>query len=221
MPKAPRKFNPEPFAYHHELELTIESLTNLGKGVGRVGDWVVFVPYVLPGEKVRARVFRNFATYSEADLIEVLEPSPDRVEPVCPHFGECGGCQYQNLSYEAQLQWKQDQVGELLQRMAGIEFPVDPVVPSPLTYGYRSKITPHFQKPKNGVMGPIGFLLQGRRQQLIDVEACPIASDTINAKLPELRRECTAQAKVYKKGVTLLLRDSLNGYVCTDATEMP
>lgn len=220
MPKAPRKFNPEPFAYHHELELTIESITNLGKGVGRVDDWVVFVPYVLPGEKVRARVFRNFSTYSEADLIEVLVPSPDRVEPVCPHFGECGGCQYQNLSYEAQLQWKQDQVGQLLQRMAGIEFPVDPVVPSPLTYGYRSKITPHFQKPKNGVMGPIGFLLQGRRQQLIDVASCPIASDTINAKLPEIRRECKSQAKHYKKGVTLLLRDSLNGYVCTDSTEM-
>ncbi|MEM9015848.1 MAG: class I SAM-dependent RNA methyltransferase [Verrucomicrobiota bacterium] len=216
----PRKFNPEPFDYHEELEVQIESLSNLGKGVARVGDWVVFVTFALPGEKVKARVFRNSSTFSEADLIEVLEPSPDRVEPQCERFGDCGGCQYQNLSYERQLEWKRDQVSELLRRMAGIDFPVDPVHPSPVTYGYRSKITPHFQKPREGKLGPIGFLLQGRRQQLIDVPRCPIASDTINDKLIEVRREVSAKAPFYKKGATLLLRDSLDGYVCTDPTEM-
>lgn len=216
---APR-FNAIPFAYHQELEIEIDSLTNLGKGVGRVNDWVVFVSHALPGEKVKARVFRNSASFSEADLIEVLRPSPDRVTPLCPLFGQCGGCQYQNLSYPAQLDWKRGQVAELLQRMAGIDFPVAPVHPSPLTYGYRSKITPHFQKPKNGQMGAIGFLLEGRTQQVLDVAHCPIASDTINKKLPQIRREVTGNARSYKKGATLLLRDSLDGYVCTDPTEM-
>lgn len=200
--------------------MEIESLTNLGQGVARVGNWVVFTTFALPGETVRARVFRNSANYSEADLLEVVTPSPDRVEPQCPLFSQCGGCQYQNLSYKKQLEWKQRQVAELLQRMAGINHTVDPVHPSPVTYGYRSKITPHFQKPRDGQMGPIGFLLFGRRQQLIDVEHCPIASKTINTKLPEIRKECQEKAAFYKKGATLLLRDSLDGYVCTEGTEM-
>ncbi len=220
MSRKQKKFNPDPFEYHQELVVEIESLTNLGQGVARVDDWVVFVTFALPGEKVRVRVFRNSASYSEADLIEVIEPSPDRVEPECPLFTQCGGCQYQNLSYEGQLDWKQRQVAELLQRMAGIEHPVDPVHPSPKTYGYRSKITPHFKKPQDGKMGEIGFLLYGRRQQLLDVSHCPISSETINAKLPEVRKESAEKAAFYKKGVTLLLRDSLDGYVCTDPTEM-
>ncbi|MEM9280240.1 MAG: TRAM domain-containing protein, partial [Verrucomicrobiota bacterium] len=169
MSRKPRKFNPDPFGYHEEIELSIDSLTNLGQGVGRVSGWVVFVAFALPGERVRAKVFRNAANHSDADLIEVLEPSPDRVAPKCENFSQCGGCQYQNLSYKRQLEWKQQQVAELLQRMAGIEHPVDPVIPSPLTYGYRSKITPHFQKPRDGEMGPVGFLRFGRRQQVLDV----------------------------------------------------
>lgn len=218
--RPPKKFNPEPFDYHQEIEIEIDSLTNLGVGVGRhEGSWVVFVPHSLPGEKVRTRIYRNHANYSDGDLIEILSPSPHRIEPKCQYFGQCGGCQYQNLEYSVQLEWKQRQVSELLEKMAGITFPVDSVVGSPVQYGYRSKITPHFQKPKNKVMGPIGFLLQGRRQQILDVTQCPIASDTINEKLIEVRKEVTAKAASYKKGATLLLRDSLGGHVCTDHTE--
>lgn len=220
MSRKPKKFNADPFDYHEELVVEIDSLTNLGQGVARVNDWVVFVMFALPGETVKARIFRNSANFSEADLVEVIEPSPDRVEPKCAIFGECGGCQYQNLSYAKQLEWKQRQVSELLLRMAGINFPVDPVHASPETYGYRSKITPHFQKPREGQMGPIGFLLFGRRQQLIDVPQCPIASDTINERLPSLRASVTEKAAFYKKGATLLLRDSVDGYVATDPTEM-
>lgn len=220
MSEIPRNFHPEPFDYHQEIEVEVESLTNLGKGVARVNDWVVFVSYALPGERVRAKVYRNSQSYSEADLVEVIKPSPNRVDPKCELFGQCGGCQYQNLAYEEQLKWKQQQVAEMLEHMADITHTVDPVHPSPVLYGYRSKITPHFQKPRKGVMGPIGFLLQGRRQQLIDVPQCPIASDSINQKLTEVRAEAKAQVNSYKKGVTLLLRDSLDGYVCTDPTEM-
>ncbi len=218
--KRPKKFVPEPYDYHQEIEVEIDSLTNLGVGVGRHdGGWVVFVPHTLPGEKVLTRIYRNHANYSDGDLVEILEPSPDRIEPKCRLFGQCGGCQYQNLSYESQLAWKQRQVAELLEKMAGISHPVDPVVPSPVQYGYRSKITPHFQKPKKGEMGPIGFLLQGRRQQIIDVTECPIASDSINQELTKVRQEAIANAAFYKKGATLLLRDSADGKVCTHNTD--
>jgi 23S rRNA (uracil1939-C5)-methyltransferase/tRNA (uracil-5-)-methyltransferase len=158
-----KKFNDQPFAYHEEIELEISTLTNLGLGLGRVQienrdskienspGWVVMVPFTLPGERVRARVFRNHKNFSEADLVAVLAPSPHRVEPGCPLFGRCGGCQYQHLAYTEQLKWKQQQVAELLEHMAGITFSVSPVVPSPRDYGYRSKITPHFAAPQRFV----------------------------------------------------------------------
>jgi tRNA/tmRNA/rRNA uracil-C5-methylase (TrmA/RlmC/RlmD family) len=130
-----KKFNDTPFAYHAELEIEIATLTNLGVGLGRVplgeGQWVVMVPFTLPGEKVRARVFRNHKNFSEADLVAVLTPSPHRTDPRCPLFGRCGGCQYQHLTYPEQLKWKRQQVEELLKYMAGVVFPVSPVIGSP------------------------------------------------------------------------------------------
>ncbi len=218
---APRGFHAEPFAYHEEIEMTIDSLGNLGQGVGRVnGDWVVFVPFALPGERVRARIFRNAPNYSDADLVEVLDPSPDRVEPFCRLFGECGGCQYQHLAYPAQLDWKQRQVEEVLERLAGLSFAVNPVIASPRQDHYRSKITPHFKKPRQGKIDAIGFLLHGRRQQLLDVPLCPIASEAINERLPTLRREIHTIAGTYKKGATLLLRESADGTVLTENTDI-
>jgi tRNA/tmRNA/rRNA uracil-C5-methylase (TrmA/RlmC/RlmD family) len=206
--RPPRQFNPQPFPYHHELIVEVESLTNLGAGVARVDGWVVFVPFALPGEKVRVRVFRNYKNYSDADLVEVIEPSPHRREPVCALFGTCGGCQYQNLAYEEQLVWKRRQVAELLQRMAGIEFPVEAVWPSPVQLGYRSKITPHFHRPKEGQIGEIGFLRAGSRHNLVDVERCWIAMDEINAELAEVRAVARENGATFKNGATLLMRAS-------------
>jgi 23S rRNA (uracil1939-C5)-methyltransferase/tRNA (uracil-5-)-methyltransferase len=227
-----KKFNDHPFPYHHELELEVSTLTNLGVGLGRVrlnepvepdgsalrrpaerGDgWVIMVPFTLPGERVRVRIFRNHKNYSEADLLEVLTSSPHRVAPRCPLFGQCGGCQYQHLASAEQLLWKQRQVQELLTHLAGVTFPVAPVIPSPREFGYRSKITPHFQLGRNGPP-PIGFLKQGSRFDLVDVPQCPIATPEINGRLAEVR--IATQAKIaggeYARGATLLLRHSLEG----------
>merc|ERR1711871_1694749 len=84
-------------------------------------DFVVMVPLVIPGEKVKVRVFRNFKNYSEADLIEVIEGRDDiRIEPQCEYFSSCGGCQYQHMSINAQRNWKRQQVSELMQRIGGL-----------------------------------------------------------------------------------------------------
>ncbi len=234
--KHSRKFNDQPFAYHQEIELEIATLTNLGSGLGRVqlgepkaeslelkapaptgAGWVVMVPFTLPGERVRVRVFRNQKNFSEADLVAILRPSPHRVAAACPLFARCGGCQYQHLAYSEQLLWKQRQVAELLRHMAGIpDFPVAPVVPSPREFGYRSKITPHFNPPRDpAVPPPVGFLRQGTRFDLVDVPRCPIATDAINAKLPEVRARVHARAAAgeYKRAATLLLRHADEGVV--------
>ncbi|MFM8337120.1 MAG: class I SAM-dependent RNA methyltransferase [Opitutaceae bacterium] len=220
-----KPFNDQPFAYHAELELEITTLTNLGVGLGRVtlpgdaGNWVVMVPFTLPGERVRARVFRNHRNYSEADLVDVLRPAAERVAPRCPLFGRCGGCQYQHLDYPAQLEWKRRQVAELLEHMAGIAgFPVAPVKPSPRPFHYRSKITPHFAAPREGEAArpvPIGFLRQGTRFDIVDVPACPIATEAINARLTDVRAAVHARQAEYTRGATLLLREA-GGAVTTD-----
>jgi len=217
MQKRPKKFNPEPFDYHQEIEFTIDTLTNLGQGLGRVDGWVVIVPFTLPGEKIRARVYRNHKNYSDADVVEILELSPHRIEPRCELFGQCGGCQYQNLDYDEQVSWKRRQVAELLQHMAGLEFPVNEVITSPRQYNYRSKITPHFQKPRDGKISNIGFLIANRRQQILDVPTCPIAMESINEALPGVREDVHNRAKSYKKGATLLLRASAGDEVITDS----
>lgn len=212
----PRKFVPVPFAYHQEVELTIDNLSNMGDGVGRIDNWVVFVPYTLPGERVRARIYRNDKNCSSADLMEVLEPSPHRVQPVCPMFGTCGGCQYQHLDYASQLEWKTAQVADLLRLQAGLEIPVNPAIPSPRTYAYRSKITPHFQKPRNSKLGNIGFLRVGSRTEICDIRQCPIAMDCLNSALKIAREQTHRAAASYKKGATLLLRASENDTVVCD-----
>lgn len=184
--------------------------------------WVVMVPFTLPGERVKVRVYRNHKNFSEADLLEVLTPSPHRIAAQCPLFGRCGGCQYQHLTYTEQLAWKRRQVEELLQHMAGVEFPVSPVIGSPREYGYRSKITPHFHvgRPDDprtppAAETPIGFLKQGTRFDLIDVPACPIATPEINAKLPEVRARTRQRlaAGEFKRDATLLLRHAQEGVI--------
>ena len=244
---AKKRFNDQPFAYHQEIELEITTLTNLGSGLGRVklpdgteegralrsstseGGWVVMVPFALPGERVRARVFRNQKNFSEADLVEVLTTSPHRVPPRCLIFGRCGGCQYQHFAYAEQLAWKQRQVAELLRHMAGVEFPVAPVIASPREFGYRSKITPHFAAPRReegqgaggegrgGAEPPIGFLRQGTRFDLVDVPHCDIATDAINARLPVMRANIHTRVSAgeFPRGGTLLLRDA-SGVVTND-----
>ena len=217
-----KKFNDLPFAYHAELELDIATLTNLGSGLGRVAlpgeteaKWVIMVPFALPGERVRVRVFRNHKNFSEADLVTVLTPSPARVAATCPLFGRCGGCQYQHLAYADQLAWKQRQVAELLQHMAGVTFPVAPVIASPRALGYRSKITPHFNPPRAGQPMPIGFLRQGTRFDILDVPQCPIATPAINDRLTAVRADVHARRASYTRGATLLLREA-SGEVTTD-----
>ncbi len=215
-PRPPRKFVPTPFSWHQEVELEIATLTNMGQGLGRLDGWVVMVAFALPGETVRARVFRNEKNFSEADLLDVLVASPDRVPPPCPLFGRCGGCQYQNLAYPAQLRWKRQQVAELLKHMAKVEHHVEEVTGSPREYGYRSKITPHFEAPRDGgPVGDIGFLKAGRRYDLVDVPQCLIATGAINDALPGIREAVRARSSTFKKGATLLLRDTLEG-VMTD-----
>ena len=210
---APKKFNPDPFPYHHELELTVESLTNLGVGVAKVDGWVVMVHFAVPGERIRARIYRNHKNYSEADLIKVIEASPYRKQPSCEYFGKCGGCQYQHMTYAHQLTWKSRHVTEVMEKIGGMKLEVPTPLHSEKELRYRSKITPHHQKPRQQQLGSFGFLAVARRNQIVDIESCVIATEAINEEFAHQReiRQLEARKGKLKKGATLLLRHSMEG----------
>lgn len=219
MSRRPKDFRSHPFAYHEVVTVLIASLSFEGYGQGWINSQLVRVPGALPGELIRARIWHNRPDYSEADLVDVLQASAERVDPQCPLFGKCGGCQYQHLSYGAQLTWKSNQVGELLKQIEEIGLVVEPTHPSPRQYGYRSKITPHYQRPRENRDFPIGFNYAGSRR-LIDVPNCLIASEGINHRLPELREEIRAEVKNLKRHGTLLLREAREGVVSDPNAEV-
>lgn len=206
---APKNFVPEPFKYHQELELDIRTLTNEGRGIGQINGWTIMVPFVIPGERVRVRVFKNHKNYSEADLVEVIVPSQQRVTPLCPLFGKCGGCQYQHITYEEQLKWKRQQIVDCYERIGKLHTEVKSLIPSKEIYGYRTKLTPHFER--HGDKCPIGFLMNGSRRTIVDVPQCPIASLAINENLKKVREGLQDS----QRHGTLLLREDDNG-VTTD-----
>lgn len=181
---------PEPIPKHHvgdQLRLTVDSVAYGGHGVGRSHDYVVFVPFTAPGDEVQVELVEVKKNFARARLVEILKPSPDRVTPRCPYFGECGGCQYQHLDYAAQLRHKRRQIIELLQRLGGfVDAPVDPVIPCPEPYGYRNRILVRSQWDKFQQKLVIGFIRTDNRL-VVDVESCAIAEPVLNEQLTEVR----------------------------------
>lgn len=207
---APKNFVPVPFEYHQEIELTIVDVTNTGLGIGRCNNWVIMVPFVCIGEIVVTRIYKNCKNYSLADLVEVKQKSPDRIDPQCPLFSQCGGCQYQHMTYESQLLLKQHHVEDIMLRIGGIKTNINPCLHGNMPYGYRSKITPHYQKKAP----PIGFLKDGKRQ-IIDVVNCPLATKNINKSLNDIRNKIIDNSSQRKRGGTMLIRD-IDGEIVTD-----
>jgi tRNA/tmRNA/rRNA uracil-C5-methylase (TrmA/RlmC/RlmD family) len=165
------------------VDLEIEDIAFGGKGVGRENGKAVFVPYTIEGETVSAEIVREKKQFAEAELVDVRERSPDRVEPQCPYFGRCGGCAYQHISCEHQLAIKWRQVRDALQRIGKLkDVPMRPIVPSPEQYGYRNRITVHAQD------AVIGFFRRDSHR-LIDIEHCPISRDEVNRALTQLRTQ--------------------------------
>ena len=163
------------------MELRIEDVAFGGKGVAREAGKAIFIPYTIDGERVSAHVVREKKHFAEAELHELLESSPHRVTPGCPYFGRCGGCVYQHISYEHQLEIKARQVAETLRRIGHFsELPMRPIVASPQSYAYRNRITVHCED------GAIGFYRRDEHR-LIDIEVCPIAMPEVNAELKKLR----------------------------------
>jgi tRNA/tmRNA/rRNA uracil-C5-methylase (TrmA/RlmC/RlmD family) len=171
------------------LTLAITDIAFGGEGVGRHGQFVVFVPLVMPGEEVEVEVTEVKKQFARARLVQVVKASPRRVEPRCRYFGECGGCQYQHAEYGAQLEWKRKQIGDLMKRVGGFDpAVVEPVVPCPAPYGYRNRIMVRSQWNKEKQALNIGFLRADSRL-VVDIESCQIAEPALNEQLRATRAQ--------------------------------
>ena len=166
------------------ITVRVESLVFGGAGLAHGEDGrVVFVAFAAPGELVEAQVEREYPDYIQAVTRRVIEPSPDRVEPPCSLFGECGGCQLQHMSYPAQLAAKETVVREQLRRIGKLDDAVvRPIVGAENPWGYRN----HLRFSTGKMYGDVGYI--GRKGYgLLKVEHCPISDDWVNELLPKLQ----------------------------------
>lgn len=175
------------FSIGDTINLTIDDIAFGGEGVGRHEGFVVFVSFVAIGEEVEVEIVEIKKSFARAKLLSVLKASPDRVEPECQYFGLCGGCQYQHISYERQIEIKHQQIVELFRRIGGIDGAlIAPVIPCPSPYGYRNRIMLRSQWNKQIQGLHIGFL-QYDRPWTVDLEECKIAEPALSAQIKQVR----------------------------------
>ncbi len=190
-----------------KIIVTIGDIAFGGEGVARVGDFVVFIPFVALGEIVEAEVTELKKRFARGTLLRVVAPSAERVQPLCPYFGQCGGCQYQHLAYPAQLRLKHKQIGDLFQRIGRFDPRlIAPAVPCPQPYGYRNRIMIRSQwdKFKQGLN--IGFIRADNRL-VVDIEECKIAEPALNEQIKYVRAHPPP-----KGGIKVVLRIPPEGW---------
>lgn len=163
-------------------DLTLTTLTYGGEAMGRLPDnRAVFVPFGLPGERVRIRLTDEKRGFARGELVEVLELSPERIAPRCAHFGMCGGCHYQHLPYKAQLKAKAEILRDQLTRIGKLENPpVNPTVGSPSPWNYRNHVQFHLTKD-----GRLGYV-SARGAEVISILECHLPEAPINDLWPQL-----------------------------------
>ncbi len=175
------------FAAGQRLVLRIHDIAFGGEGVGRVGEMVVFVPFTIVGEEVEVELTELKKNFARGKLVRVITASPQRVTPLCPYFGECGGCQYQHIDYATQLAIKQKQVADLFERIGKLDPGiVRPVIGCPQPYHYRNRIMIRSQWNKPEQKLNIGYL-RWDCGLVVDINQCPIAEHRLNEEILNAR----------------------------------
>lgn len=170
------------------VEIAIADLTDEGEGVGRFQGRVVFVPDTVPGDRALVRLIRVKPQYARAKLHQLLKASNQRLRPHCIVADKCGGCQWQHVKYDYQLQAKQNQIIQTLQRIGGFaEPPVAPVLRSPQELGYRNKATYPLRTAATGQI-QAGYYQKGSHE-LVNLNQCPVQEPRLNPLLKEIKED--------------------------------
>ncbi|MGZ8901348.1 MAG: class I SAM-dependent RNA methyltransferase [Limisphaerales bacterium] len=173
-------------AVGQRCNLTITDIAFGGEGVARLGEFVIFVPFVITGEEVEAEITELKKSFGRARLLRVLSATRERVEAKCPYFMACGCCQYQHISYPEQLRIKHKQISDLFQRVGRLETEVEPVAGSPREYGYRNRIMIRSQWNKPEQKLNIGFIRYDNRF-VEDIDHCPISEPEVSDGIKQVR----------------------------------
>jgi 23S rRNA (uracil1939-C5)-methyltransferase len=180
------------------IQVKIEKLAYKGKGVAKLGDFVIFVPFTVPGDVVRVRIRKKKKKYAEASVEEWIERSQWRIQPPCQYFGYCGGCKWMSIPYEKQLEVKRQIVEESLSHLAKVDIDVLPTLPSPKIFHYRNKmefsfssqrwLLPEELKDRSITKtNALGFHAPGTFDRVMDIQYCYLQSETLNKILNEVR----------------------------------
>jgi tRNA (uracil-5-)-methyltransferase len=228
---------PAPFT---EIDVKVVDISSTGDGLALYSssNQVYVVPFAVPGDTVRVKVIRHFMEehHSITDFLHVIEPSPLRDDSRigCKYFAKCSGCQFQMLDYPTQLKHKRTIVERAYKNFSQLspdQIPtIGNTIGSPLQYGYRTKLTPHFDGPpgcrsrtnkRNGIKQvfeetpDIGFMQKGPKKTL-DIEDCPIGTDAVRMGMKSERLRVAADLQRYQRGATILLRESTERILNSD-----
>ncbi|HEY0007049.1 MAG TPA: class I SAM-dependent RNA methyltransferase [Pyrinomonadaceae bacterium] len=172
------------------IEVLIERILPGGAGLAHGGGLTVLVGLAAPGDRLRVRIERVRKKVAFASLVEILQPSPARIEPPCPYFGRCGGCDFQQLNYEAQLDAKVQMIRDCLRRIGRIEPPAEiPITGSPQAWRYRSRA----QWQRDALKQRLGYFERGTHE-VCDVVECPVLVPALQQTLTLLRERMAANA---------------------------
>ncbi len=198
---------PNALAVGQKLMLTVSDIAFGGEGVARAENFVVFIPFVALGEVVEVKLTEVKKNFGRAQLVRVITPSPNRVTPPCTYFGQCGGCQYQHIAYDAQLLIKHKQITDLFDRVGG--FPaalIDPVIPCPQPFGYRNRIMIRSQWNKTLQKLEVGYLRHDNNF-VVSIDECKIAEPALNEQIKFVRAN-----PPHKGGLKVALRIAAEGW---------
>jgi 23S rRNA (uracil1939-C5)-methyltransferase len=173
-----------------KVQVKIDSMAFKGYGVARTNGKVVFTPYSVTGDEAWVEIIEEKKNYSMGRLLEIVRPSPWRVEPPCPYFGGCGGCQWQHIDYSKHGELKKEILTEILKRLGGLkEIPSIAVAPSPQPYDYRIRVQ---LKVKEKAIG----YYEERSHHIVDIDHCPISHPLINQIIRSLREELSSFSRM-------------------------
>ncbi|RUM57854.1 MAG: 23S rRNA (uracil(1939)-C(5))-methyltransferase RlmD [Persephonella sp.] len=163
------------------MEINIEKLIYGGKGIGKLYGKTCFVPFVIDGETVEVRVKKEKKNFIECELSSIIEPSPHRVKPLCKYFRYCGGCDYQHIKYEKQIEIKKEILKETLERLGKLEnIDISKVIPSEKPFFYRNRV--QFKVRGN----QIGFYMK-ESNRIVNIDSCLILKEDLNESLEGLK----------------------------------
>lgn len=207
------------YKINETLEVSVEEIVSNGLGLCFVEDLTVFVPLSAKGDRLLVKISQIKGKLAFARIIEILKPSSDRVKPRCVYFGVCGGCDFQHLSYKAQLKAKVGIIRDCLKRIGKIDFREEiPIIASTKEFGYRLRTQFHVEKHSK----KIGFFKR-RSHKVINIDSCPILDPILDLKLTDLRKNLRWQDLLHRtvsiKAVGFQGKNSIHSPKLIESTE--